>query len=104
MLPSLFASVYAKYLIILKYPSLSQAQHHTKTIAFILLSSKVIPLCSHYTKEGLVCIAIAVPSNHQPSSCSKCTRLNTHSSYDVWSISNAECKLYLYSPGGGNTQ
>jgi len=66
-----------------KYPLLSQAQRYTKTVAFILLSNKVILLYSHCTKEGLVYIAISAPFNRQPSSCSKCTLLNTRFSYDV---------------------
>jgi len=73
VLPSLFTSVYTKWLIMPKHPSLLQTQQHAKTVTFILLSSEVILLCSCCAKEGLVYITIAAPSSHQPSSCSKCT-------------------------------
>jgi len=36
-----------------KHPLLSQTQYYTKTVAFILLFSKVILLYSHYIKKGL---------------------------------------------------
>jgi len=76
ILPSLFASVCAKWLIILKHPLLSQIQRYARTVAFILLSSEVIPSCSHCAKEGLVYITIAALSSYQPFSCSKCTSIN----------------------------
>jgi len=72
----LFASVYTKWLIMPKHPLLLQLQHYAKTVAFILSFSKVILLCSRCTKEGLVYVAIAAPSSHQPSFCFKCTSIN----------------------------
>ena len=77
-----------------KHPLLSQAQRYTKTVAFILSSSKVILSCSCCVKEKLVYITIAVPSSRQPSSYSKCTQLNTYSSYDVQLVSNIK---YIYA-------
>jgi len=56
---SLFASICAKWFIIPKHPLLLQAQHYTKTIAFILSSSEVILLYFYCAKEGLVYIVIA---------------------------------------------
>jgi len=67
----------------LKYPLLSQTQYYTKTVAFILLFSEVILLCSYYVKKGLVYITIATPFSRQFSFYSKCTQLNTYSSCDV---------------------
>jgi len=77
-----------------KHLSLSQAQYYTKTIAFILLSSKVIPSYSYCVKEGLVYIAIAALSGYQSLFYSKCTSLNIQSSYNIRSVSNAE---YIYT-------
>jgi len=67
----------------LKHPSLSQTQHRARMVALILSSSEVILLYSRCAKEGLVYIAIVAPSSHQPSSCSKYTRLNIYSSYNI---------------------
>jgi len=94
VLPSLFAFVCTKWLIIPKHPSLSQMQHYACTVAFILLSSEVMLLCSCCAKEGLVYIAIAAPSSHQPSSCSECTSLNMRLSYNVYLVSNTK---YIYT-------
>jgi len=47
----------------LKYLLLSQAQHYAYIVALILFFSEVILSCSRYAKEGLVCVAIAVPSS-----------------------------------------
>jgi len=84
-----------------KHPLLSQLQHYACTIAFILLSGEVIPLCSYCLKEGLVYITIVAPSSCQPSSYSKYTFINIQLSYNVYSLSNAKCtfyiRLYLYS-------
>jgi len=74
-----------------KHPLLLQTQRHTYTVTFILLSGEVIPLCSRYTKKGLVYIAIAAPSGHQPSSYSKCTSVNMRLLYNVRLVSNVEC-------------
>jgi len=60
----------------------------------ILSLSEIILLCSYCVKKGLVYIAIAAPSSRQPSSCSKCTRLNTRSSYNVRLVSNTK---YIYT-------
>ena len=47
---------------VFKPPSSLQTQHYARTIAAILLLSKVIlSLYSYYAKEGLVCVALASP-------------------------------------------
>jgi len=76
ILSSLFTFIRAKWLIILLQWLLPQAQRYTYIIAVILSLSKVIPLCSYCIKKGLVYIAIAAPSSHQPSFYFKCTSLN----------------------------
>ena len=79
-----------------KHPLLLQSQHYTKTIAFILSSSKVILLYSHYAKKGLVYIAIAAPSSRQPFFYSKCTSINIQLSCNVRSVSDTKCTFHVY--------
>jgi len=76
VLPSLFASVYTKWLIIPLQRSFPQAHCRALVIASILSQGMVIGPYSHCADKGLVYIAIAALSSHQPSSCSKCTSLN----------------------------
>jgi len=64
VLSFLFTSIYTKWFIMPKYPLLLQSQQYTKTVMFILLSSKVILLCSCCVKKGLVYITIAAPSGY----------------------------------------
>ena len=60
-------------------------------MAIILSLGEVMsPLYSRYAKEGLVYIAIAAPLGRQPSSYSKCIKLNIRSSCDIRVISNAK--------------
>jgi hypothetical protein len=49
-----------------------------------------MPSYSRYIEKKLVYIAIAVLSSRQPSSYTKCTRVNIQSSYNVQSVSNAK--------------
>jgi len=61
-------------------------------MAAILLLGKIkSPLYSYYAKEGLLYITIAASFSRQPSSCSKCIKLNIQLSCDVRVISNAKC-------------
>jgi len=96
VLPSLFASICIKWLIMPKYSLLSQLQHYAKTVTFILLSSEVILLCSCCTKEGLVYITIMAPSSCQPSSYFECTFVNIQLFYNVCSVSDAKYTFYIY--------
>jgi hypothetical protein len=57
--------------------------YYFKLVAVILLFSKIIPSCSCYKEKGLVYIIIIALFSHQPSSCSKCTVLNMHLSYNI---------------------
>jgi hypothetical protein len=65
--------------------------HRFKLVAVILSLSEIMPTYSHCTEKGLVYITITAPFSQQPSSCSECTKLNIYSSYNIHSISNAEC-------------
>jgi len=96
VLPSLFAFVYAKWLIMPKHPLLLQTQQHAHTVAFILLSSEVMLSCSYCAKEGLVYVAIAALSSCQPSSCFECTSINMRLFYNIRSVSNAKYTFYIY--------
>ena len=66
-------------LIVFKYCAL-----FTSSIA---LNSEIISSCSYYAKKGLVYIVIADPSSYQPSSCSKCIKLNTYMLYNMRLVS-----------------
>ena len=59
-------------------------------VTLILLLSVIMPMCSRYTKKKLVYIIIMVLSGHQPSSCSKYTKSNIYSSYNIKSVSNTK--------------
>ena len=56
--------------------SLVFKRHALLTIS-ISLNKKIINSYSYYAKKGLVYITITDPSGHQPSFCTKCTKLNT---------------------------
>jgi hypothetical protein len=68
--------------------------YRSKLVAVIFSLSEIMPSCSYYTEKGLVYIAITALFSQQPFSCSKCTKLNIHLSYNIYSISNAKC-IYL---------
>ena len=58
--------------------------------ASISLNGEIMSLYSYYIKKGLVYIAITAPFSYQPSSYSKCTKANTHSLYNIYSVSTNE--------------
>jgi hypothetical protein len=68
--------------------------YHSKLVAVILLLSEIMPSCSYCTEKGLVCVTIITLFSCQPSSCSKCTKLNIYLFYNVYFISDAKC-IYL---------
>ena len=74
----------------------STSKRRTRVVLKILSLSKIIPTYSYYSEKKLVYIAIASPSSRQPSSYSKCTKVNIRSSYNVRSISNAKYIRLLY--------
>ena len=55
--------------------------------ASISLNSKIMSPYSYYTKKGLVYIIITAPFSRQPFSCSKYTKANTRSLYNIRSVS-----------------
>jgi hypothetical protein len=72
----------------------------SKLVAVILSLNEIMPACSCCTKKGLVYITITALSSYQPSSYSKCIKLNIYLSYNVCSISNTKCiyfTIYLYT-------
>ena len=63
------------------------SKRRTLLAASISLDGEIISPYSCYTKKGLVYIAITNPSGRQPSSYTKCTKLNARTSYNVHSVS-----------------
>ena len=55
-----------------------------------------MPIYSYYILKGLVYIVIADPSSHQPSSYSKCTKLNTCLLYNIRLVSLNKCIFLTY--------
>ena len=69
----------------------------TYIITIILLLSEIMPICSYYILKGLVCIIIIASLGCQPSSYTKCTKLNMHLSCNVKLVSNAKYTYFIYS-------
>ena len=61
----------------------SASKRRAYIVAVILLLSKIMPMCSCYTKKKLVYIIIAAPFSRQPFSCFKCIKSNIYLSCDV---------------------
>ena len=55
--------------------------------ASISLNGEIINPYSYYAKKGLICITIIALSGCQPSSYSKCTKVNTYSLCNVRLVS-----------------
>ena len=69
------------------------SEHRAYIVAIILSLGKIMPTYSYYILKGLVCVIIAALSSYQPSSCSKCIKLNIYLSCDIKLVSNAK---YIY--------
>ena len=65
-------------------------------VAVILLLSKIMPTYFCCVLKGLVCITIIAFLGYQPSSYTKCTKLNMRLSYNIKLVSNAECTCFIY--------
>ena len=65
-------------------------KRHARAVAVILLLGEIMPSYSYYNEKKLVYIIIITPSNHQPSFCVKCTKLNIHLSCNVKLVSNTK--------------
>ena len=66
------------------------SKRHTYTVAVILLLGEIMPSYFYYEEKKLVYIIIIAPFSRQPSSYSKCTKLNIYLSCNVKSVSNAK--------------
>ena len=71
-------------------------EYYTLLISSIILNSEIMSPYSYYIKKGLVCVVIAEPSNYQPSSYSKCIKLNTRVLYNVRLVSFNKCIFFIY--------
>ena len=67
-----------------------RAAYYFKLVAVILLLGEIMPTYSHYTEKGLVYIIIIALFSRQPSSYTKCTKLNMRLSYNVRLVSNVK--------------
>ena len=65
-------------------------------VAVILLLSEIISTCSCCVLKGLVYIAIIAPLGRQPSSYTKCTKLNMHSSCNIKLVSNTKYTFLIH--------
>ena len=63
------------------------SMHYVLLTTSISLDGEIISPYSYYVKKGLLYIAIIVPFSRQPSSCSKCTKVNTRFLYDMRLVS-----------------
>jgi hypothetical protein len=61
-------------------------KYYALLVASISLNSEIINPYSCYMKKGLVYIALISPFKCQPFSYLKCTKANTQSSYNIYSI------------------
>ena len=68
-----------------------------KLVAVILSLSEIMPTYLQYTEKGLVYIIIIAPSNRQPFSYTKYTKLNMRSSYNIYLVFNTKCIFFTRS-------
>ena len=76
---------------------LSMSKCYTFLTTFISLNKEIINPYSHYVKKGLVYIIIINPFSRQPSSCTKCTKLNTCTLYNMRLISFNKYTFFYYT-------
>ena len=65
--------------------------YYFKLVAIILSLNKIMPTYSCYMEKGLVYIIIIAFLGCQPSSYTKCTKLNMRSSCDIRLVSDIKC-------------
>ena len=65
-------------------------------MAIILLLGKIILTYSCCTEKGLKCITIIALLGYQPSSYIECTKLNIHSSCNIYLVSNAKYIFFAH--------
>ena len=66
------------------------------TVVLILLLGVIMPMCFYYTEKKLVCVIIAVLFSYQPSSCSKCIKLNMYFFCNIRSVFNAKYAFFIH--------
>ena len=66
-------------------------KYYTLFTSSIVLNGEIMSPYSCYMKKGLVCIIIADLSSYQPSFCSKYTKLNTCTLYNMRSVFFNKC-------------
>ena len=71
----------------------SASKRRTRVVAVIFLFGEIMPTYSYYVLKGLVYIIIIAPLGCQPSSYTKCTKLNMRLSCDIRLVSNIK---YIY--------
>ena len=72
------------------------SKRHAHAVAVILSLGKIMPSYSYYNEKKLVYIIIVTPFSCQPSSCSKCIKLNIYLSYNIKLVSNVKCLYFIY--------
>ena len=74
--------------------------YYFKLVAVILLLSEIIPTYLYYAEKGLVYIIIIALFNCQPSSYTKCIKLNIYIFYNIYLVFNAKytflIRFYIY--------
>ena len=64
--------------------------YYFKLVTVILLLGEIMPIYFCYTEKGLVYIIIITLSSRQPSSYTKCTKLNMRSSCNIRLVFNTK--------------
>ena len=70
--------------------------YYFKLVTVILLLGEIMPIYFCYTEKGLVYIIIITLSSRQPSSYTKCTKLNIYLFCNVCLVSNAKYIFFIY--------
>ena len=67
-----------------------------KLVAVILLLNKIISIYSRYAEKGLVYITIMASFSCQPFFCTKCTKLNIYSLYNICLVFNIKYIFFIH--------
>ena len=74
----------------------SASKYYAYIVTLILSLGVIMPIYSYYIEKKLVCVTIIASSSHQPSSYSKCIKLNIYSSYNIRSVFNTKYTFFIY--------
>ena len=74
----------------------SASKRRLRLVSLILSLGEIIPSYSYYVEKGLVCIITIALLGRQPSSYTKCTKLNICLSYDIRLVFNAKYAYFIY--------